>query len=49
MVGDACLKQKPATTRAKPFPRHLQLRLRDQKAAIKTPAQPLKKLEIGEL
>ena len=49
LVADACLRQKPGTTRAKPFPKHLQRRLRDQKAAIMTPAQALKKLENGEL
>jgi hypothetical protein len=48
MVPDACLRQKPGSTRAKPFPKHLQLRLRDEKATVMTPAQALKKLENGE-
>jgi hypothetical protein len=49
MVADACLNQKPGTTRAKPFPEPRQLRLRDEKAAVMTPAEALKKLENGEL
>ena len=49
MVADACLNQKPGTARAKPFPEPRQLRLRDEKAAVMTPAEALKKLENGEL
>ena len=49
MVADACLNQKPGTTRAKPFPEPRQLRLRDEKATVMTPTEALKKLENGEL
>ena len=49
MIADARLNQKPGTTRAKPFPEPRQLRLRDEKATVMTPAEALKKLENGEL